>query len=359
MAQIGLATPDESPCALVIESPGTVDMAGIAVMARALDMPAQSLAKAVFEAPTILLRDFPCGRAAEVAEHCATLGLRVRAAANDVVLAPDTARYQIAVYIEDLAHLPHAVEVVARVVGIDADQAFRLLATPPGQLLGGLSGAAVEALRTRFGPGVAVMMACEGDGVFDLHVTPEALNVAEVRRRVGTQTGLVPLGLNAEAAAALFPALPVGAARLIPRALLRFDLVLSGGRAIPDTALPLLTELFGIEAADLPILREQAPLALAERLEFATGEEMLNRAQEVGLPVTLEAAGFERCDLRVEAARDALALAETLRATGRTPPNRLPATVATDLPDLDARWLAHALERVGARVSYAERAGAG
>jgi hypothetical protein len=72
------------------------------------------------------------------------------------------------------------------------------------------------------------------------------------------------------------------------------------------------------------------------------------------LPVTLEASGFERCDLVVEDAPDRNALAKVLTAAGRTLPERLPARVATDLPDLDARWLAYSIERTGARIRFEE-----
>ncbi|MCL1487197.1 MAG: hypothetical protein MH186_04295 [Marinobacter sp.] len=104
----------------------------------------------------------------------------------------------------------------------------------------------------------------------------------------------------------------------------------------------------------MPLLQAHVPLALAERQTFEDASEAVSRALAAGLPVTLEASGFERCDLVIENAPDRSALAKVLAAAGRTLPERLPARVATNLPDLDARWLAYSIERTGARIRFEE-----
>jgi hypothetical protein len=130
--------------------------------------------------------------------------------------------------------------------------------------------------------------------------------------------------------------------------------VLGAKPAIPPLAVPVLTELFGVNPTQVPLLQAHAPLALAERLAFEEASEAVRQALAAGLPVTLEASGFERCNLMIEDAPDRNALISILAAAGRTMPERLPALVATDLPDLDARWLAYSIERTGARIRFEE-----
>ncbi len=280
------------------------------------------------------------------------LGLEVAARAND---APDDAgaeRYAVAVQVTDPARVPHAVETLARLLGVNADAALRMLATPPGQILGGIGRAAADAVAARFGAGCEVRRARDGAGPFDVHVPPGAAPPA-LRALVGERRGLVLLGLDADAAAALHARLPRGGPALVPRALLRFDAVLAATPPMRADGPAALAALFDVPVAVARTAQAHAPLALAERLEHAAAEALVARARASGLPVSLAASGFERCDLRVEAAHDRAALSAVLRAAGHAAPDRLPARVARDLGDLDARWLAHSLERAGARVAFA------
>lgn len=342
--------------ALIIESPGQVDMTGISVMASALGVPVRSLSQAIYRAPSVLARDLPAENLPELLDHCANLGLDAAHAPNDVTLPENADTFELAVHIENAARIPHAVETLARVTGVAAEQAFRMLAIPPGQVLGNVGAAAIDALRQRFGAGIEVKTAIEGDGPFDLYLSRSMASVPVLRDLVGHRKGLIPLGLTVEEATALHPRLPKGTARLLPRAFLRFDVVLAPRPTLSPLAGPLLAELFGVAPAQVPLLQAHAPLALAERLPFKAASEAVDRAVAADLPVSLEASGFEHCDLVVEAAHDRAALADVLGAAGWDVPDRLPARVAADLPDLDARWLAHSLERVGARIRFEDGA---
>lgn len=340
--------------ALVIESPGQIDMAGISIMASAMNLSVQSLSQAIYCAPNILARNIPAENLPELLTQCAKLGLDVTQAANDVVLAQNTETFQLALHIDTAEQIPYVVETLARITGVAAEQAFRMLATPPGQILGKVGAAAVNALKKRFGEGVEVLTALEGVGPFDLYLSRNMASMAVIRDLVGDQQGLIPLGLTAAQAKILHPRLPRGAARLIPRALLRFDIVLAAFPKLSPLAAPMLADLFAVSAEQVAQLQAHAPLALAERLPLDQAYDTFNRALAAGLPVDLTASSFELCDLIVETAPDPRALAEVLVAAGHKVPQRLPARVANQLADLDARWLAHSLERVGARIRFEE-----
>lgn len=63
--------------ALVIESPGQIDMAGISIMAAAMNLSVQSLSQAIYCAPNILARNIPAENLPELLAQCAKLGLDV------------------------------------------------------------------------------------------------------------------------------------------------------------------------------------------------------------------------------------------------------------------------------------------
>lgn len=342
--------------ALIVESPGRVDMTGISVVASALGVPVRSLSQAIYGAPSVLARDLPAEQLSALQDNFTRLGLHVTRAPNDVLIPKQLETFQLAVHIEDPARIPHAIETLARVTGVSADRAFRMLATPPGQILGHVGYAAVDALRHRFGEGVRLMTAIEGNGPFDLYLSCSMGSLPALRELVGERSGLIPLGLTSAEATALHPRLPNGTARLIPRAFLRFDVVLSRLPTLSPLAAPVLAELFNVAPAQVPLLQAHAPLALAERLPFIEASETVDRAVAAGLPVSLEASGFEHCDVVIEAVNDHEAMADVLIAAGRDVPERLPATVAVDLPDLDARWLVDSLERVGSRTRFEDGA---
>ncbi|WP_153045471.1 hypothetical protein [Marinobacter salexigens] len=340
--------------ALIIQSPGQVDMAGITVMASALGVPVQSLSQDIYRAPSVLARNIPADNLQELLSHCARLGLDVTSAANDATVPQTVKTFQLAVYIADSARIPHAVETIARVTGVAPDQVFRMLAMPPGLVLGNVSHAAVEALRERLGTGIELMTASEDKGLFDLYLTQSMASLPAISELAGSKKGLIPLGLAPEQAKALYQRIPKGIARLIPRGLLRFDVVLASTPPLSCLAAPVLAELFGVTTDQIPLLQTHAPLALAERLPFDEASAAVSRCVAAGLPVTLEASGFERCDLVVEDAPDRNALANVLAAAGKNLPEHLPARVGTDLPDLDARWLAYSIEKAGAPIRFEE-----
>jgi len=172
--------------------------------------------------------------------------------------------------------------------------------------------------------------------------------------QIGDRTGFVLLGLNREEAEALHSRLPKGRGQIIPRALLRFDLLLGAHPPLSQTAEPLLEELFGVLPLNAVELQSHAPLALAERLAFDEAQQMMDRAQAADLPVSMEASGFERCSLIVESVSSRAPVVKLLEAAGMDLPGQLPARIADILDDLQARWLAHALEQAGAEVRFAE-----
>lgn len=290
----------------------------------------------------------------ELSELCAALGLDIDFQPNDVELPPDPARYDIAVHVEAAECIPAATEVLARLLGVAPDKAFRLLATPPGLVIGDVSIAAADALARRFGHGCSVSASLSGEGPFDLFLPEDVRIDPALDLRCGGMRGLVMLGLDKDEARDVFPRLPKGSARLIPRALLRFDLLLSPQEDLTQTASDWLVETAGCSEQDLPLMLAHAPVVLVEATDYMSAVTAQATAAGLGLLTEVEAHGFLRSHITVTDTSDVAALKKTLDAAGLAMPDKLPGRIAENLPDLDARWLAYKLEQAGASFLFEE-----
>lgn len=348
------ASSDDSRFAVVLRSPGQVDMAGISALASALKQPVGLVSKRVYQAPSVLMRDINPQHQTELAKQCAALGLDFEFKPNDVQLPKDERRYDVAVHIDSADHIPMATEELARLLGVTPEKAFRLLATPPGLIIGDVSLAAADALARRFGQGCVVSASVSGDGPFDLFLPKDARIDQALDERCRGQRGLVMLGLDTDQAKDVFSRLPKGSARLIPRSLLRFDLLLVPQNDISDTAKRWMIDMAGCIEDDIPLLLAHAPVALREGVDYVEATKAGADAAQSGLKTVIEAYGFLRSHITVTEAPDRAALIDILGAAGLDVPPSFPARIAENLPDLDARWLAYQLEMIGASFLFEE-----
>ncbi len=337
---------------LVVTSPGRVDMHGIIGLANAMKIPVSVLSKKVYQAPAVLIPDVLASVAPCLVESCQDLGLDVSTQSINKPTVQDTARFDLAVHITDAALIPATVETVARMVGVSPEQAYQMIASPPGLILGDVSTAAANAVRARLPDGVGLSMAPSGVGPFDVFVPPDAPNTASITTLCGIQRGLVQLGLSKADADAAFARLPKGTARLVARDLIPCDLVLASVSDLSRSALDWLAAQYGVDDN----IHDYIPIALEEGLTRPEGLQKVATAAEHGVILIAEPAGFDRCAVQVTRAPDIAGLSQMLKAAGLDAPSILPAIVAQNLPDLDARWLACQLEQHGAHFLFIEDA---
>lgn len=343
---------------VVVTSPGTVDMVAISSLARATKRPVAALATSIYQAPSVLLEEVPTEHLDAVLEPCRRLGLEVEA--HPAGYQPPTGgqRYDLAVHIIDPTVILDTVATASQILGVGVDDAYKVLATPPGLLLGDLSEASASALGRRFGDGVAVSISPSDQGPFDLFVDPDTPRTPALTKLVDQSTGLVELGLDREQAEQQFTRLPRGSTRLIARKLIPFDLVLTSitsSEAGPDTA-AWLADRFGIESDLFATVLCSAPIALAEGVTRDEADRLADEGRRVGLELTVEAAAFGLYTLTVVQTADHTAMGDVLTRFNLPVPRRLPSVVKSGLSDLDARWLGHLLQTAGCEVSFDEEA---
>lgn len=358
----------ETGC-VVVTSPGTVNMAAIASLARALKRPIGVLAKSIYQSPSVLLDDVSTKHLDALLQPCRQLGLEVEAQSQGYEPPDDRQRFDLAVHVVNPAVILETVETVSQIVGVPINEAYKILSTPPGLLLGELSADSAAALSRRFAEGVSVNISPSDEGPYDIFVSPDTPRTPALRQLCGSSTGLVSLGLDREQAERQFARLPRGSTRLIARDLIPFDVIVTGVAAAakppaaesaaaqiapPTTAVAWLSERFGIEADLLPALFMSTPIALAEGLGAADAQQLAAEGCDVGLDLTIEPAGFGRYAITVVDSTNPSAMNDVLAGFDLAIPSRLPAIVETGLSDLDARWLAFLLQAAGCQILFEE-----
>ncbi|MEQ6918143.1 hypothetical protein [Halomonas aquatica] len=344
---------------VVVTSPGDVTPPALRAVADGLARPVAEVADAIFRSPTVLVDDLDADTASALDRLLASLGLESHVAPHGEALQDD-APLDVAVQVQDAARIAPVAESLASFLGVSTQRAFGLLATPPGVVLGGVGVAAVESLSRRLGPGVLVAQAPSDTGPFDLHLGPgasvPAWLQARLRERVqAVRPGWLPLGLSYAEARSLWSSLGrEGGIRLVNRALMRWDLVLTAQAAPDRDVLVWLEERFGIPPQVAPRVLAHPPLALAEACDETHARECLDEARCLGLSVDSEPSGFGRAGIELLAARDMARLKAVLARFGLSETVRIPSLIVTDLSDLEARVLARELETVGARTRFVD-----
>lgn len=346
---------------VVVTSPGDVTPAALRAVAEGLARPVAEVADAIFRAPTVLVDDLDVDTATALDRLLASLGLESRVAPHGETLADD-APLDVAVQVRDVSYIATVTESLAAFLGVSTQRAFGLLATPPGVVLGGVGAAAVESLARRLGEGALVTRAPSDAGPFDLHLAPDARVPAWLQARLRDKAlpvrpGWSPLGLSYDEARALWSALGrEGGIRLVNRALMRWDLVLTAEAPATREALAWLEARFSIPPEVAPRVLVHPPLALAEACDEAQARRCLEEARALGLPVEREPSGFGRAGIELLAARDAARLRTVLARFDLSETVRIPSRLVADLSDLEARVLAHELAAAGARTRFVEAA---
>ncbi|NAW35733.1 hypothetical protein [Halomonas alimentaria] len=350
---------------VVVTAPGDVTPAALAAIAEGLSRPVPDVAGAILRAPCVLVDDLDAETASALERLLLGLGLEAGVTPHADSVEPPVP-LDVAVRVLDVACLAEITNGLAAFLGTTPQQAFALLATPPGLVLGGVGEAAVASLARRLGAGAEVIAAPRDAGPFDLHLASAASLPGWVHSRLGITSasrreGVFSLGLSHDEARGLWASLGRSAGvQLVNRALLRWDLVLTAEAPTDrrhDTAtLDWLSRRFGIPEPLAPRVLAQAPLALAEGWEAADAEQARDEASRMGLAVTLEAAGFSRAGVALVAIGEEAALRPVLARHALSVPARLPAVLASDLADLEARVLAHELAQAGCRTRFIEAA---
>jgi len=353
---------DESSVDIVVLSIGTASLRTSVAVAQGLGVPVEVAVQAIYRAPALLIR----GVAAPLSRKlCATLseaGLRV--AIGDA--PPPATLFDVAAHFTDPLSCSATAAALCRLTGMVEASVLEMLLTPPGVVLGGVSAATVDALRTALPQGVELMISEPMSARFQLVLDDSA---AVIERGVHDELksrGIVPLAARGVVATDLEHGVAqqiwqrfrrTGALRLVNQAFLRFSVVVGGPAAWTPEQAALLQARADIPAAALIHLAGSS-FAVEDGLTLDASAQALAAYAAVGLDTTAELTTFRHHRLEIVRAADHAVLAAQLAAHGLSAPAAtLPFTPPEALPETRARLVRALLEGAGAEVYLADADG--
>ncbi|MCV6585270.1 MAG: hypothetical protein OIF47_07030 [Marinibacterium sp.] len=362
--------PVQAAYRIVITSIGDARPSDAASIAVGLGVPVNRVLEAVYRAPSVLVDGLDAPTARQMGDLLGSLGCGVDVqSANGPAPAPADL-YDVALHIEDTARYGAIVDALAGFLGAKPDDAARLVATPPGVVLGQVSRATIDALRQRLGDGAGLIVSDPDSALYDLFLG--ACDQAVVMRLQGdlrragfeplAETGCVLSGLPRDVAEGLWSAHHrIGALRLVNRDFLRFDVVMTGGTPSP-AASAALQDLAGIPDHIVPRLFGAGEITLIDALPLAELADVLDGLAGAGLEIRADLVSFAHLGLDITRAPRPADVRDTLAAIGigvdeaalRQLPYRLPCA----LPELQARLLRDALALCGAQADLIDEAAA-
>lgn len=363
--------PDTGQYRVVVNSIGEAGLAASAAIAKGLGIPASTLVARLYRAPAILVEGIEQQVANQVSKLLCDIGYQSEV--QDISL-PAPARsqlYDVAVYVHDAEAFLPTVKLLSQFIGITETNVSSMLMTPPGIVLGSVSQATVEVLRSQLNDGVSIIASITDQALYEIFLGG---GVDIAKRRVLSdirdanisliaEEGLVASGVDHETAQALWRRHQAsGMMRVVNRDFLRFDLVCTGIEKGSNKAsieqIELLNTLVGIPEEMVPEVLDALPLTLLDAVPNAELEQKMMMLEQVGLQMQADLISFQLLDLEVLSITQPSATANTLISYGLhqegqclpVPPFKLQGA----LPELQAKLIKAALEQGGAKVVYAE-----
>lgn len=357
---------------LVVRSIGNADAAVVSALRRVRAAPDSELAAILYRAPSELVTDLDLEMGTRLRDLIRQTGVDVELMPVSEPFEPGTGEFEIALAVKRYDRMLEVVEETARILGVAADAAMKIVCATPAVLIGGVSAATVEAMRVRYERlGVEIDVSRTGTARFDVAAE---VNDEPTRRLFTTllsEAGVVAGRTGADqylateldnaTATRIWERLSRTPAkvRVLNRDFERFDVRLDAP-PVSDDAIEWLVSATGMPASAAEKAVASTPFVLAEAVPLASMLELLEavharggRASAVLLPLKTFSLQMKARVGDRQAARswiEAIAGPADLQRFDRG---------QTDLPGpftkTQARWLQFELRRRGIPSHLVER----
>lgn len=353
---------------IVVRSIGRASPAVCQQIAAVLALPPAAIIKRIYQAPSVLMERLDLEGGSEIRRILDEAGLVVDLVPEPVAPGAVCALFDVAVHIQDIEDCTQVGIRLAEFLGCRPEEAEQLLETPPGVVLGDVSGATVEALTRRLdGLGASVVPAEKKQSLYDLFLldADSAVHSAMLRdlRASGEASGdpangIVLRDLSYDAAASVWRRYQsTGPFRLVNQAFEQWDIVLVASNG-SDASLDVLSMAAGIPREVCPTLMAHLPLVVEEGVSDAALRQKLQVYADASLDTRASLTTLRQLKLTVSDGPDITPLLERLQEKKfDTQDHRLqsfPVTWPSALHDLQARRLKHHLQSSGYEVELKE-----
>lgn len=357
---------------VTVNSVGRANPAAAMVLAQALPMSREHVARCVYQAPAVLLGNLSEEQARTLCQLLQPTGLEVGVDSMDAPLQPGGPDYEVAVHLNDASRFREVAATLAAFVGCPLPRAVEMLCASPAVVLGQVSCSTVQALAERLAPLDAQVDASRvADARYDLFIDD---GQADLRTRLQrTLAGfdvpsqpdgpLLASGLSRAAAQALWQRHSgQGAAwRLLDQAMQRFDLWLEAP-AVEPAAVQAIVLASGMPRHLVDRANAQLPFLLVDAVPGAQARETLLALHQAGVQASARLVTLARFDLSLHSVANARGAAQVLAQVGGVKEDqaaqallRTPSRLPVALTLARGRWLQHELSAVGCRAELEPR----
>lgn len=370
MTKETLSMPSTDHYRVLVKSVGSALPSVTAKIAVGLGLPVSTVISRLYRAPTILVDKVEQPVARHLSTFLNELGYQTEVQNSAEPVPAQASLYDVAIYIEDVRHLEHAVRALAHFGGMSEAEASAMIMSPPGVVLGSVSAATVQAFSEKMGPSVSVLSSVPEAARYDFFVgaAPEIVrkrldaDMVEAGLTMTGQPGLVATDVDHATSREFWQRYQAsGALRVVNRDFLRFDILLLGSETTgaPTAAqIELLHNRAGIPPEMMCEVFRELPITILEAVPAAEIAEQMETFAELGLQVRADLITFQMLGLEVLSFSDRTALQQVMEKFGFSqqrevlprPPFQIPGV----MPELQARVVRSALEDAGAQVAFVE-----
>lgn len=360
---------------LQLRSPGKAILRLVDTLRPALKEDAASIARKVFQAPSVLIQGIEPAKARRIQALLAEIGADTELVPEGAAEEEGEGTCETALIVRNLARIPEVLEKVALLLRVPLREAQKTVLQSPALILGNLSAASAEALQAVFADVEAelVVSDCRRAQCDLYHRAENEADRAELLadlKRCGvtpvpeardSRQPLVAAGIPHARAREVWKQVKKADTRLtiVNRDFYLFDLRLVAVASDADAARLAgeLRERFGIPESLFEKIRASSGLILAQDLPFAEAGEHLADLNKLGLEARAELVTLREHTALLDRPGDVENARKAIELIAGVSPARierilagLDPVISRSLTKLQTRWLQQAIRQGGGEI---------
>ncbi len=358
---------------LLVESPGNCGSALIRQFAQLSGKSQSQVAKCLFQAPGVLMKGLPRGKAEKLSKLLNQAGACTRVVDESYNRDSGVGEWEIALVVDRIDAITQVLSELVDLLQVQPEKAVELLCQSPAVVMGNLSEAAVAALRERFErAGAKVDASRPQQACYDLYLDPKdrssmrrleqqlaaaGIDAQCLSESTQQPSGLLALSLDWNTLQAYRSEWMrhISGIKVLNRDYARYDLVLCEQGPNPLDLVAYMHAMLGIPEAAGRRLLEALPVVVGRSLNATQQEEHIRAFTELKARARSHLLSWQCFSLRVGALGDRQQTARILRLLAglseaevlRRLSGPVPLQFEGPFSDLQARWIRHELTRQG------------
>ena len=307
---------------IVIDSIGSAGIQLIHNLKQVSKLDEQQLAKALFQAPALLLSGLEKKLAQEVNQLLRSTGAETRVCHQSDEWEAGDGDHEVALVVQNHGRIPQVLKEIIAICGVSPEVAIQMLYNTPTVLLGQISSNTVTELKKRFTPlEVQLDVSLPAKALYDVYLgggtLAERSEIVQAMRGIGvspangretltTEDPLLATDIDYPTSQKLWQILTDRkiSFKILNRDYQRFDLKLEQGQ-FDQPLCDYLQNEFKIPDKIIPKLKDRLPIVVLQNAKFDDMQHHIAALHELGAKATGHLLAFQRFDLKLTKIDDA------------------------------------------------------